>query len=354
MKMMATSIAVLLVLTLVFGAAADVPRLINYQGTLTDENGYPLYGQHVVTFKIYYVLTGGAPKWEESQVVDVYEGLFHTILGGTTAIPDTLFDCHDLWMGLTVDSDPEIIPRMRLTSVPFAFRTAVAETAVAVAVVPGHDHDDRYYTETELNTNDGAINEASDPVDWTKLKSVPVGLADGVDDVGAGDGHSLDADDGNPIDVVYVDSNGFVGIGMTNPGHVLDVDGDVNANTYYGDGSNLTGISAGLKKHDTGWFPVSKNTTYQITHNLGTTQLLFSVLFNTSQSDAAAQLLMPLEHRVNTDGNRISMCALRIDDTNNFTMRTGNEQVAEFMNFATGDSQSYSSGYYRVITLALE
>jgi len=32
--------------------------------------------------------------------------------------------------------------------------------------------------------NPGAINTATNPVDWTKLKSVPAGFADGVDDVG--------------------------------------------------------------------------------------------------------------------------------------------------------------------------
>jgi len=34
---------------------------------------------------------------------------------------------------------------------------------------------------------------------------------------GSGDGHSLDAADGNPLDVVYVDNEGNVSIGMTNP-----------------------------------------------------------------------------------------------------------------------------------------
>ena len=34
---------------------------------------------------------------------------------------------------------------------------------------------------------------------------------------GTGDGHSLDASDGSPADVVYVDSKGDVGIGVINP-----------------------------------------------------------------------------------------------------------------------------------------
>lgn len=45
------------------------------------------------------------------------------------------------------------------------------------------DHDGRYFTEAELSTT-GTINTATNPVDWTKLKNVPAGFADGVDNTG--------------------------------------------------------------------------------------------------------------------------------------------------------------------------
>ena len=40
---------------------------------------------------------------------------------------------------------------------------------------------------------------------------------------GAGDGHSLDAADGNPVDVVFVDNDGNVGVGTTTPTAKIDV-----------------------------------------------------------------------------------------------------------------------------------
>jgi hypothetical protein len=43
-----------------------------------------------------------------------------------------------------------------------------------------HVHDALYYTKSTLNTA-GTINTATNPVDWTKLKGVPAGLADGID-----------------------------------------------------------------------------------------------------------------------------------------------------------------------------
>ena len=47
------------------------------------------------------------------------------------------------------------------------------------------DHDSRYYTQTQLNSV-GTINNAGNPVDWSQLKNVPAGFADGTDDGGGG------------------------------------------------------------------------------------------------------------------------------------------------------------------------
>lgn len=57
----------------------------------------------------------------------------------------------------------------------------------------------------------------------------------------------------NNGDVYISESGGNVGIGTTNPQTTLDINGDVNvsnsisATTYYGDGSNLSGISTGVQ-----------------------------------------------------------------------------------------------------------
>lgn len=201
------------------GSFAFVPRLINYQGIITDTGGNPIDGAHDLTFRIYPDSLAVTPYWTElHSSVDVNDGLFNVVLGRFTSIPDTLLAGGERWMGITVDLDGEMTPKTRLTSVPWAFRAAVAESALVSAGITAHDHDDRYYTESELNTP-GTINEPSNPVDWSVLKNVPAGIADGVDDTGggAGDGHSLDAADGSPVDMVYVDDDGNVGIGTVSP-----------------------------------------------------------------------------------------------------------------------------------------
>lgn len=45
---------------------------------------------------------------------------------------------------------------------------------------------------------------------------------------GSGDGHSLDAADGNPVNAVFVDNDGQVGMGTTNPSRDLHLKHDVN------------------------------------------------------------------------------------------------------------------------------
>ena len=61
---------------------------------------------------------------------------------------------------------------------------------------------------------------------------------------GAGNGHSLDAADGNPTDVVYVNNDGNVGIGTTNPQRILHMAKPDHATLVLED----TGASADEKK----------------------------------------------------------------------------------------------------------
>jgi hypothetical protein len=109
---------------------AEIPHLINYQGMLAESDGTtPVQdGPYNLRFKIYGSLSGDDSLWWEQHTnVDVTNGLFNVILGGTNYL-DLPFDI-DYWLGITVGADPELSPRIRLTSVGYAYRALVADSA---------------------------------------------------------------------------------------------------------------------------------------------------------------------------------------------------------------------------------
>jgi len=60
------------------------------------------------------------------------------------------------------------------------------------------------------------------------------------------DNHSLDAADGDPINVVFVDSKGKVGIGTTTPNNLLDVDGNAVIGNGYAGKKTISAPTNGL------------------------------------------------------------------------------------------------------------
>jgi hypothetical protein len=83
-------VVVLLVAMLPVVALADVPGLINYQGTITDEYGVALDTTVSMTFSIYTDSTGGSLLWNETQSsIAVTSGLFNILLGRVNSILDT-------------------------------------------------------------------------------------------------------------------------------------------------------------------------------------------------------------------------------------------------------------------------
>jgi hypothetical protein len=117
----------ILILLSVSTFAAGAPRLINFQGKLTNAVGSPETGSHDLTFKIYDAGTGGTKLWEEtvSGVMLDSAGQFSTILGSTNNL--NIDFSKSLW--LQVEYGGQIFtPRQRLSSVPYALYAITAES----------------------------------------------------------------------------------------------------------------------------------------------------------------------------------------------------------------------------------
>jgi len=98
---------------------------IPYQGRLADASGNPLTQTVNIIFRLYAAAAGGAPLWEEqwtgANSVQASDGLFNVMLGSVNPIPQSVITGNNtLFLGITVGTDSEMIPRVQLGSVPFA------------------------------------------------------------------------------------------------------------------------------------------------------------------------------------------------------------------------------------------
>jgi hypothetical protein len=110
-------------------ATPNAPTLstntIPYQGRIANSAGTPLTGNYEITFAFYNQLSGGSALWSEAWTggnsVRISDGLFNVLLGSLQPIPQNIITGNNnLWLGVKVGSDAEMVPRVQLGSVPFA------------------------------------------------------------------------------------------------------------------------------------------------------------------------------------------------------------------------------------------
>lgn len=133
-KFLAVFVGMLFLITMLpLAGNADVPNLINYQGMLTDGEGAPVTDFALpMTFRIYNVVTGGTPLWEENQDVNIQDGIYNVLLGsGSTTIGSfdpALFSAAGRWLEVVVNGEA-LEPRQQVTSVAFSFQAEKAVSA---------------------------------------------------------------------------------------------------------------------------------------------------------------------------------------------------------------------------------
>ena len=99
-------------------AYAAIPRVINYQGRLTDKDDNPLTGNFLVTFRFYDAETLSHPIWEEGHILTIKNGMFNVLMGSVK--PLEIDFNKTLWLGMEVASDGEMTPRIKLASSVYA------------------------------------------------------------------------------------------------------------------------------------------------------------------------------------------------------------------------------------------
>jgi len=100
-------------------AALQAQTTLSVQGTVQNFDGSAVEnGEYDITFKLYETDAGGTPIWEETQTVNVNGGVYSVLLGDNTPL-DAPFNT-TYYLGITLPGGPELSPRARLTSSPYA------------------------------------------------------------------------------------------------------------------------------------------------------------------------------------------------------------------------------------------
>ena len=111
--------------SLISVSTATIPRVINIQGKLTNAaNAAVSDGTYGFVFTLYNVSSGGTGLWNESHNITTVSGVYDADLGRKTSM-NLEFD-QSYYLGIKVESDAEMTPRINLTTNPWAFRSFVA------------------------------------------------------------------------------------------------------------------------------------------------------------------------------------------------------------------------------------
>ena len=138
-------------------SVSDEPALstMNIQGRLTSANNTNLNGDYNFTFRIYNISTGGSAIWEENHSLNVNDGVYDAIMGSIVPI-ELEFD-EPYYIGMSVNNDNEMSPRLNLTSAPYSRRAVMAENLTCVGCVAAGEILNRTITTADISSSAGIL-----------------------------------------------------------------------------------------------------------------------------------------------------------------------------------------------------
>lgn len=107
-------------------SAATSTTTIPLQVRIATSSGAPISGLRTLNFSLYSAASGGSALWTETwtaaNAVQVTDGVASVLLGSRTALPQSVIANNStLYLGITVDVEAEMQPRVQLGSAPIAF-----------------------------------------------------------------------------------------------------------------------------------------------------------------------------------------------------------------------------------------
>ena len=223
-QVLTVALILLLNSALIFGQ--NVPKTINYQGVLKNSSGVIVDdGSYDITFKLYDAETGGTEIWIEAKEVNVENGIFSTQLGSSNPINLPFNNVY--WLGVSIGSEDELIPRLKLTSVPYSFMTMNVMDGAITAAKIGNNELVKSVNGLKDNVNLVAGSNVTITPDGNNLT---IAASGGVVS-GSGTVNHIPFFDGtntlSSSTIYQSPGSGNIGIGTVSPEEKLDVTGNV-------------------------------------------------------------------------------------------------------------------------------
>jgi hypothetical protein len=222
----------------------EIPRIMSYQGLLTDADGTPVpNGLYDLTFSLYDAPEGGEMLWEEEHAgVEVESGVFELMLGMFQPLEPPF--THQYWIGISTGDGSELSPRLPLAGAPYSFNAQSVNGFHAIPFPEPHAllalNDEGKFPEEVLpeisfEIPDGSITTeklADDAATAPKIQPDVISSISGV----SNDGGNIDLVAGSNITVTPDDASNTITIDASGGGG-----GDITAvwpgdNTLYGGG----------------------------------------------------------------------------------------------------------------------
>lgn len=113
-------------------ADAAVPARVAVQGFLTDTAGAPIDGSRQIELRLYDVASGGTAWFAETQVVGIDRGTLTVYLGAVQTLDLAGFSGGAAYLGITLQGEAEMSPRLPIGSVPYASYASYADECGSV------------------------------------------------------------------------------------------------------------------------------------------------------------------------------------------------------------------------------
>jgi hypothetical protein len=172
---------------------AQIPQTILYQGILTDSLGAAVPdGTYFIRFVIWSDAISSEPafeKWNGNiQAIEVVGGLIESELGASPMppLPPNLFDTDtSFYLGMTVGSGSELLPRIKFAAVPYSYKALIADTSkfalgVAANSITGAQILDASVGLSKLS-QDGA--QSGNVIVWNGTQWTPASQQTGIGDI---------------------------------------------------------------------------------------------------------------------------------------------------------------------------